>query len=92
MNGLLINQANQKAAIGVEEFREILDDVTDHFCLFKANDLESCAYYLFDSLKKAELLNGTDATSTSARFAIISTSTFLDITACCCLTTLPLDS
>jgi hypothetical protein len=60
MNALLVNQANQKAAIGVEEFREILDDVTDHFCLLNANDLESCAYYLFDSLKKAELLNGID--------------------------------
>jgi hypothetical protein len=56
MNALV---AQRKTAIGVDEFREILDDMTDHFCLFKPNDMESCAFYLLESLKKARLLNGT---------------------------------
>ena len=50
----------QQAAIGVEEFRQILDDITDHFCLLKAKDLESCSLYLLDSLREADLLSSAD--------------------------------
>jgi hypothetical protein len=50
----------QKTVISVEEFSEILNDMTDHFGLLKPNDMESCAFYLYESLIKANLLNGSD--------------------------------